>query len=483
MMRKLDGAGWSWADTFAVATITVIAATVRAVGITSPDELVFDEDYYARDACTYVETSSAICGAAGEATTMHPPLGKWLIAGGIELFGFQPLGWRIASVLAGTLTVALLYVLARRLFGSTLAAAVASGALAIDFLHVVMSRVAMLDVFVTLFGVAAVLFVIVDRDAVSNDEMRGPRQLRARPGLAAAGVMTGAAIAAKWSGVLVLACIVVLTAIWEIARRRPGAGAVHRVLREEWAPVSVLLLAVPLVVYVASYIGRLDATFLAMPGSPEWWPRAFAGRQLDMLRFHAELQGDHVYASPAWSWLPLKRPVAFYFEATGGRYREILALGNPVAWWPAIAAVAFAGYRLARHARATAPELVVVVLVTLTYLPWLALTARRDVAFLYYLLPTVPWLCLALGLVAKRLVHSGRVGRALVPAWALLVVVLFAFYYPLLTARPLVYSDWKQRVVFHDCETSAGEQVPHVVTGRTQPRLGIGRPPSGWCWI
>ena len=65
----------------------LVAGAVRAIGMTTPDELVFDEEYYARDACTYVETSSAVCGAAGEATTVHPPLGKWLIAGGIELFG------------------------------------------------------------------------------------------------------------------------------------------------------------------------------------------------------------------------------------------------------------------------------------------------------------------------------------------------------------------------------------------------------------
>ena len=92
----------------------------------------------------------------------------------------------------------------------------------------------------------------------------------------------------------------------------------------------MFLLAVPIAVYVASYVGRLDATILTTPDSFDWWPRAFARRQLEMLQFHADLHGDHVSTSPAWSWLLLKRPVAFYFEISGGRYREILALGNPV---------------------------------------------------------------------------------------------------------------------------------------------------------
>ena len=39
--------------------------------------------------------------------------------------------------------------------------------------------------------------------------------------------------------------------------------------------------------------------------------------------------------SPPWPWIALKRPVAYYFSAEGGSYREILALGNPLAWWPA----------------------------------------------------------------------------------------------------------------------------------------------------
>ena len=65
-----------------------------------------------------------------------------------------------------------------------------------------MSRVAMLDVFVTLFGVAAVYFLIVDRDT-RRDRPRD-RPLIVRPWLAAAGVMAGAAVAAKWSGILVL---------------------------------------------------------------------------------------------------------------------------------------------------------------------------------------------------------------------------------------------------------------------------------------
>ena len=75
-----------------------------------------------------------------------------------------------------------------------------------------MSRVAMLDVFVTLFGVAAVYFLIVDRDTRrTGDGAPTPRETVA----GGCGVMAGAAIAAKWSGILVLVGVLALTAIWD----------------------------------------------------------------------------------------------------------------------------------------------------------------------------------------------------------------------------------------------------------------------------
>jgi dolichyl-phosphate-mannose--protein O-mannosyl transferase len=181
----------------------------------------------------------------------------------------------------------------------------------------------------------------------------------------------------------------------------------------------------------------------------------------------------------------LKRPVAFYFEVTDNGYREILALGNPVTWWLGAAAVGYAVIRLIRcvGSRARAPELVIVVLAGMTYLPWLLLGGRREVAFLYYFLPAIPWLCLALGLSTQRLAEHGGAGRAIVLGFAAVSVAMFVYYQPLLTAHPLTYGAWKQRILFEHCAREDGELVPRVRLGRTEPRLGAGKPPAGWCWI
>ncbi|MBE1028532.1 glycosyltransferase family 39 protein, partial [Escherichia coli] len=49
-----------------------------------------------------------------------PPVGKWLIATGEQLFGFNSFGWRFSSVVFGSLLVLMTIRLARRLSRSTM---------------------------------------------------------------------------------------------------------------------------------------------------------------------------------------------------------------------------------------------------------------------------------------------------------------------------------------------------------------------------
>ena len=71
---------------------------------------------------------------------VHPPLGKWFIAIGEYLFGYNSLGWRFPSAVAGTLAVVLLARLVRRMTRSTLLGLVAGLLLALDGLRFALSR-------------------------------------------------------------------------------------------------------------------------------------------------------------------------------------------------------------------------------------------------------------------------------------------------------------------------------------------------------
>jgi dolichyl-phosphate-mannose--protein O-mannosyl transferase len=459
---------WTRADTVAITLVTGTAAMLRSIHLTRPSVIVFDEFFYAREACFSVYRSVQTCGIGERAVSPHPPLGKWLISLGIRAFGYDPLGWRIAALAAGILTVSLLYLLARRLLGNTIGATIAAGLLAIDPLHLVHSRLAMLDVFVTLFIVAGFLFLVIDRDRCELSGRASParRGIFARPWLVAAGVAMGAAAATKWVGFLALFGVAALSLLWAASRqdrqtvpKRIGAAA----RQEGWQLVVAMVIA-PIVVYVVCFAGRIEGSLLSLPWSRGSWVRDFLGVQIAMLRFHLGIQDVSPYTSPAWSWPLIRRPVVYFQEATGGRYREILAMGSPVVWWASLPVIAYLGIQAARRRRASDAAVVAVGGFAVLYLPWLAVTTERSFTFLFYLLPAVPFMCLAIAVVATPWVRS-LAGRSIVAVFCALAVASFAFFYPLLTAAPLSRPAVETRRWFTDCDHPPGTLAS-----------------SGWCW-
>ena len=106
-------------------------------------------------------------------------------------------------------------------------------------------------------------------------------------------------------------------------------------------PVPVIVV-VPLMVYMASYIGRFHTSIVG-------WPHAFARRQLHMLRFHIDLTSGQQYQSRPWEWLAIRRPIAYFFSEYHGRYREVIAIGTPFVWWPGALGVLVAAWSTLRN--------------------------------------------------------------------------------------------------------------------------------------
>ena len=507
-------ARWTRVDLVAVVLIMVLAGALRIFGLSHPDELVFDETYYAKDACWYVQASEEQCQRAADAPEVHPPLGKWMIGIGIRLFGFDcptdrdpctgtstSFAWRIIPAIAGTLSVGLLYLLARRLFMSTLAAIAAALLLTFDLLHFVQSRTSMLDIFLPLFGIAAFLFLVLDRDRERPPDVR--EGILSRPWLLAAGAAFGAAVATKWSGALMLVAGIVLTLVWEFASRsgEPLRARVGAVLRRGVPAVLVFLLIVPFLLYSLTYAGRVVNGHLT--GAP--WKEGHAVRILwdhhrYMADFHDDLTSVHSYQSPPWSWLALKRPVSYYFcsgdsctPPNDGEYEETFATGSPFVWWTSVLALLYVAYRWIRRRNWRGPEGVILAGFAFTYLPWLVLASDRPAVFLFYMLPSVPFMCLALAYVITKIGRSWE-AKAAIALFSLGAIGMFFFYYPLLVGKPIPQEDWKARIwVFDNCDKptggpatvtqteTVGKEVRTYVTETTSDTSG--QPPTGWCWI
>ena len=439
-------------DWLALSLVTCFAGVIRVVAVGYPRSTVLDEYWYARDGCYYWRASVDACGMRGlrppdrdattwlaqygELTPEHPPLGKWLIGAPTAVLGYSPGAWRLASVLAGALTVALLYVLVRRSLDSVAAASGAAGLLAIDYPHFIHSRVAMLEVFVALFAVAAFCCCVFDREQVNAraDGRTSHHWWRLGAGLAA-----GAATACKLTGAAVVAGVIVLTILWEVgaARRAEQRGSSYT---RSWASIVLLLLAVPVATYALTFAGRIDGSLVAVPWADGSWIREWLERQWYMVRFHTEKPST---SSSPWALPMTVAPLAYVLERAGDRVREVLLFGNPFLWWGGFAAVVYALVSLIRRRRTTTSALVVVAFLS-AYVGWLVPALARQNILVYYAVPVAPFLyfALAYGYVSIPRARLRRVAGAVTVA---LAAAAFAFYWPILTGRPLESKSWKLR--------------------------------------
>ena len=359
----------------------------------------------------------------------------------------------------------MLYLIARAMTGSIPFATVAALLLAIDGLAIVMSRVALLDNFLTFFVLLAFWFVLLDRrthlDRLAalvaaravdgGPPLWGPVRWN-RPWIIAAGAAVGAATAVKWSGLYVIAGLGVYLIVTDaLARRRAGvavwpADAAFR----QGAATFVLFAPVALLVYLASWTG-----WLATDGGYGRQQGLWSYHQA-IYDFHVGLSSGHGYASPAWQWPLLLRPTSMFYESTpqgeagcaaaNGCVENIYSMPNPLVWYAAVAAALYLVYRFVR----TRDWRFALVLtgIGVTYLPWLLYPERTM--FQFYTVAMLPFLLLALTFALRDISGAGdadparRVsGQRMVLVFLLVAVALAAFWYPILTAMSVPYDFWR----------------------------------------
>ncbi len=494
--------------------VTALAALLRFPSLGRPPTLVFDETYYVKQAYTLLRVGYEArwpedpnpAFESGDLDTflpqadyaVHPQVGKWLIALGMQVAGpDSPVGWRLASAVVGTLSVLLLARIARRLFASTALGTVAGGLLAVDGQAIVHSRTGLLDGFLMFFALAAFGALLLDREAArrrlaglvgtgplggGGGGGGGPGPLGPglglRPWRLAAGVLLGLAIGTKWSGLYFLAVFGLLTVAWDVTARR--AAGVPRWLAgglvRDGVPAFLAMVPVAAVTYLATWASwfRTPGAYLrdwaaTHPGEGvTWLPatlRSWWHYHAEMLGFHRGLTADHGYAAHPAGWPVQWRPTSFYYEAPEpaalacGADRcssAITAIGNPVLWWSASVAVLAAVWWLVRHRDWRAGAVLSGVLAG--WVPWLAF-AHRTV-FTFYSIAFAPWMVLALTWALARLLglpdDAGRPGpRTPPPAGvavtvAVLVVVaaVSVFFYPIWTAGVIPFRSWQLHMWF-----------------------------------
>ena len=417
----------------AIAPILIALASfvLRIINLGLPKGFVFDEVYYVDGARDLLKYGVEVDGTNPE-FIVHPPVGKWLIASGIKLFGDTEFGWRFASAVFGTLLILLFARLIHVLFYSPLLTALGAALMALDGLLLVHSRTALLDLFLTFFTLSGVLLWHRNRHIW-------------------AGLAFGLAIGCKWSAIYFVA-VIGLIAVYQIL--------VTRDIRKSLKPIAAKFLQyglLPVFVYTITWAGW----FISDRGWSRQWSNnpvvSWLHYHSEMLNFHTGLTEKHPYEANPWSWLVMGRPTSFFYESPKGCgakdcAQEVLALGTPILWWVGTISIAVVvGYwikSLINHRVDSAANLVVLGVVA-GYLPWFAMQQRT--VFSFYAIIIEPFLILAIVYCARLLLASGlkpAVSQSIVGGIFALIVLCFIFFIPLFTGQVITYEDWRLRMWF-----------------------------------
>jgi dolichyl-phosphate-mannose--protein O-mannosyl transferase len=497
MVPPMPGSAlWGWAGPLLV---TVFGAFLRFDRLSLPHAVLFDETYYVPDAYGILRhgveidhvrnvntllaqgSTRILEGTKGE-YVVHPPLGKMLIAAGEWLFGLTPFGWRFAVAVAGSLAILMTARIARRMTRSTLLGCAAGLLLALDGLEFVLSRTAILDIFVMFWVLAAFGLLVIDRDrtratlaaaAAVRGDTDGPR-FGFRWPLLLAGLCLGCACATKWNGVWFVPAFAALVVAWDLgARRAAGFGTGLRgTVRSDGLWLPVWFAAGPAAIYVLSWTGwfatgyGFDRNGSALNGGhPASTIVAWLQYNKSMLGYGLGLQAYQPYKSNPLGWPVLARPISFYSAClpAGGNCgrvatsteQEVLAIGTPLIWWGGVAAllVCLAWWLTRRDWRAGA----VLLGLAAGWVPWLWFYWHdHRTEFYYYAVVFDPFLVIAITLCLGLIIGPARAGpnrrvagAAVAGGYLLAVVANFYYLYPVLAAQTLPFSSWLARMWFH----------------------------------
>jgi dolichyl-phosphate-mannose-protein mannosyltransferase len=490
---------WFWGGPLAV---TLLAAVLRLANLGNPHALVFDETFYVKDAWTlwnngyettwpangdqeFVSGNSSVFMTDGS-YVVHPPLGKWIIALGIALFGpANSFGWRFSVAVAGIVAVWLVVLIARRLTGSTLLGVIAGGLMAIDGMAIVLSRVSVLDNILMVLTLTAFYLVVIDRSRARArlDALVAARRAHGReyewgpafwwrPWLIAAGLLFGAASAVKWSGLWFLAFFAIFVVIMDaVDRRRAGIPLWFSAAVLVQAPITFLqMVPVAVVTYITTWTGWLVTSGgyyrtwidtnpdLQAKGGLAWiplWLQDLWFYHQSAYGFHVGLSTPHPYQSNPLMWLLMSRPTSMYYVGSGTGQNgciwdscseAITPIANPLIWYAAVAAAVYLVYRFVRYRQWQ----VGIVLVGLAagYLPWLGYLNRT--VFSFYGIVFEPYLIIGLALTIGVILgqpgdrrERREAGIRFVAVFGILALLLSAFFYPIWTGMQVPLWFWQ----------------------------------------
>lgn len=271
----------------------------------------------------------------------------------------------------------------------------------------------------------------------------------ARVWLAVLALALALLIASKWSGMVDLAMVWLVTIAVSLQRFLPGRALFGN---PRGFPIDIVIGGTAFAVctiYLITYI----PFFLLGHGFSD-----LIALQQQMYWYHSQGVTDktHPYSSVWWQWPIEQIPISYYyhdFRIGAGLSNnfaccvaEILALPNPAVFLLGLVSVPFVTWRAwcERHKGYA-------LLAVAYFIQWLPYAGSPRLLFEYHFLPNLAVIVLCdvvlIAYVWRRLAaRSIATARWSLAAYGAIVVGLFAFFYPVLAGTKVTYAAWYQRM-------------------------------------
>lgn len=351
--------------------IVLLTLVLHLVILAIPDEPLFDEAHYVPDARTIINSHYTNRGE-------HPPLAKLMMVSGIYIFGDNPWGWRMPSVIAGTMGIVFFYLMCRKFNLSRRTAALGTFILATENLYFVHAGIAMLDIFTVSFTLLAFW-------------------LYARRSYPLSGVAVALAALAKYTGVFAVFAIIIH---WLISRRDKRIVFLASL---GIAGISFFLLLAAF--DAAIYLRLID--FIS-----DMWNGLEATASLTFVT------AAHVSMSRPWEWIFNLEIMPYWYGP------HFIGLVSFSVWALTVPTIIYMTIKAILKDKAA---LFGIAMFAGTYLPWIPMSLITNrVSFIFYFLPVVPSICFGLGMALDQLISYWQKKKVSKPAQVVIPVITSA---------------------------------------------------------
>ena len=381
----------SFADPGQVLPLVLLGAFVaRAIWLAIPNAAIFDEAFYVNAARVILgwdvpDTAHYGMSPPGlDPNVEHPALGKVLMALSMAMFGDNGLGWRLPSVIAGMIALVALYAIVRAAGESRWLGVLAVALFGFDNLILVHSRIGTLDALVLAPILVGSWFALRGR-------------------WFAAGALVGIGTLVKLTGIYGLGALLLWLAVRQLGQWRKRRWLDPAVVRR----TGLVLAGFGLIFGVGLW--ALDARFTTFTNPIDHVRHMIQyGGALTRPGEVGHCAGND---SAPWQWLVNDCEMTYYrIDVTTRTGEQVLAnhasidfrgAMNPVLLglvWLAFPAAAWLAWR--RHSRLALWSLGWALA---NYMPFVALAlVQSRITYIYYFLPVVPALAVAVALLLLR---------------------------------------------------------------------------------